>query len=110
MPQILDSPAFKKDGLLVVTFDESDGPESDSTACCGETAINTPAAGITGPGGGRIGAVLVSRWIKPGSTTTQPYNHYSLLASIEDLMHLPLLGYAGKAGLPHFGKDVYTAS
>ncbi len=110
VPKILNSPAFKKDGLLVITFDESDGPESDSTACCGETAVNTPEAGITGPGGGRIGAVLISRWIKPGSTTTQPYNHYSLLASIEDVMHLPLLGYAGKSGLPHFGKDVYTAS
>jgi hypothetical protein len=109
VPRILASPAFKKDGLLVVTFDESGGPNSDSTACCGETAVNTPLAGITGTGGGRVGAVLVSRWIKPGSTTTQPYNHYSLLASIEDAMHLPLLGYAGKAGLPHFGKDVYTA-
>jgi hypothetical protein len=109
VPRILNSPAFKKDGLLVVTFDESGGPNSDSTACCGETTVNTPLAGITGAGGGRVGAVLVSRWIKPGSITTQPYNHYSLLASIEDLMHLPLLGYAGKTGLPHFGKDVYTA-
>jgi phosphatidylinositol-3-phosphatase len=110
VPRILASPAFTKDGLLIVTFDESDGPNSDATACCGETAVNTPLAGITGPGGGRVGAVLVSRWIKPGSTTTQPYNHYSLLASVEDLLHLPLLGYAGKAGLPHFGKDVFTAS
>ena len=25
-------------------------------------------------------------------------------------MHLPLLGYAGQAGLPHFGRDVYTAT
>jgi phosphatidylinositol-3-phosphatase len=110
VPRILNSPAFKKDGLLVITFDESDGPNSDSTACCGETAVNTPAAGITGAGGGRVGAVLISRWIKPGSTTSRAYNHYSLLASIEDLMHLPLLGYAGKSGLPHFAKDVYTAS
>jgi hypothetical protein len=110
VPRILNSPAFKKDGLLVITFDESDGPNSDSTACCGEQAVNTPLAGITGPGGGRIGAVLVSRWIKPGSTTARAYNHYSLLASIEDLMHLPLLGYAGQAGLPHFGRDVYTAT
>ena len=110
VPRILASPAFKQDGLLVVTFDESDGPQSDSTACCGETAVNTPAAGITGPGGGLIGAVLVSRWIKPGSTSSRAYNHYSLLASIEDLMHLPHLGYAGQSGLPRFAKDVYTAS
>jgi hypothetical protein len=108
VPRILASPAFKKDGLLVVTFDESDSPTSDSSSCCGETAVNTPLAGITGTGGGRTGAVLISRWIKPGSTATQPYNHYSLLASIEDLMHLPYLGYAGRTGLPRFGHDVYT--
>ncbi len=111
VPRILKSPAFKKDGLLVITFDESDGPQSDASACCGETAgPNTPLPGITGLGGGRVGAVLISRWIKPGSTTTRPYNHYSLLASIEDLMHLPLLGYAGRQGLPHFGRDVYSAT
>ena len=111
VPRILASPAFKKDGLLVVTFDESDSPQSDATACCGETAgPNTPLPGITGLGGGRVGAVLISRWIKPGSTTSRAYNHYSLLASIEELMHLPLLGYAGQPGLPHFGRDVYTAT
>ena len=45
VPRILNSPAFKKDGLLVVTFDESDGPQADATACCGETAgPNTPAS------------------------------------------------------------------
>jgi hypothetical protein len=110
VPKILASPAFRQDGLLIVTFDESDSPATDSTSCCKETAVNTPLAGITGPGGGRTGAVLISRWIKPGSTTAQPYNHYSLLASIEDLMHLPYLGYAGQAGLPRFGKDVYTGA
>ena len=110
VPRILASPAFKKDGLLVVTFDESDSPTTDSSSCCGETAVNTPLAGITGTGGGRTGAVLVSRWIKPGSATAQPYNHYSLLASIEDLMHLPYLGYAGTSGLPRFGQDVYTGA
>ncbi len=110
VPRILASPAFKKDGLLVVTFDESEGADGDSTACCGEgPEPNTPLPGITGLGGGRVGAVVVSRFVKPGSTTTTSYNHYSLLASLEDLMHLPHLGFAGQAGLPRFGKDVYTA-
>lgn len=111
VPRILASPAYKKDGLLIVTFDESDGPESDSTACCGETAgPNSPVPGIDGQGGGRVGAVLVSRFIKPNSTTNRAYNHYSLLASIEKVMHVPFLGFAGKADLPRFGRDVYTAT
>jgi len=109
VPKIQASPAYKKDGLIVITFDESDSPQTDSTACCGETAgPNSPLPGITGPGGGRVGAVLLSRWIRPGTTTTTPYNHYSLLASIEDTFGLSRLGYAST--VPHtFGRDVYTA-
>jgi len=37
------------------------------------------------------------------------YNHYSLLASIEDLFCLPHLGFAAKPDLPRFGRDVYSA-
>ncbi len=97
VPLIEASPAFKDNGLLIVTSDEAEDPNLDSTACCGETA--GPAAssgknGITGPGGGLIGAVLVSPFITPGTTVTTPLNHYSTLASIEDLFGLPHLGEA----------------
>ena len=46
------SPAFKRDGLLVINFDESGGPQSDSTACCGEgPGLNALLPGLTGLGG-----------------------------------------------------------
>jgi hypothetical protein len=110
VPLILGSPAFRKDGLLIVTFDESSGPQTDASACCGELAgPNTPRPGITGPGGGRTGAVLLSPFIKPGTRSAAPYNHYALLRSIEDLFGLPYLGYAAAPGLAGFGADVYTA-
>jgi hypothetical protein len=110
VPAITSSPAFKQDGVLVITFDESDGPQSDATACCGETAgPNTPEPGITGPGGGRVGALVISPFVKGGTWSTTPYNHYSLLASIEDTFGLPYLGYAGAPGLNRFGLDVYNA-
>jgi hypothetical protein len=64
--------------------------------------------GIFGPGGGQIGAVLVSRFIKPGTVSNIPYNHYSLLRSIEDFFDLGHLGYAGQNGLKTFGSDVFT--
>ena len=35
---ITGSPAFKKNGLLEITFDESDGPQSDASSCCEEKA------------------------------------------------------------------------
>jgi hypothetical protein len=64
--------------------------------------------GIVGPGGGRIGAVLVSRYIKEGTVSEVPYNHYSLLRSVEDFFGLEHLGYAGRNGLNSFADDVFT--
>jgi hypothetical protein len=63
---------------------------------------------VVGPGGGRIGAVLISRFVKPGTVSNVPYNHYSLLRSIEDMFGLDHLGYAGQQGLKPFGADVFT--
>ena len=112
VPRILASPAYIKDGLLLIIFDESDfgGSNSDTTACCGEqSGPNTAMAGITGPGGGRVGAVALSKFVKPGSVNDNPYNHYALLRSIEDLFGLSHLGFAGQQGLKSFGTDVFNA-
>jgi hypothetical protein len=97
VPRILAAPAFKKDGLLIVTFDEA---EDDKSACCDEpTGPNTPSPGIQGPGGGRIGAVLLSPFIKAGAKSDTPVNHYGYLRSMEDFFGLEHLGYAGQDGL-----------
>ncbi len=107
VPRITSSAAFKDNGLLAITFDESDGPQSDASACCGETADpNTPLPGISGLGGGRVGAVLLSPFIRGGTVSATPYNHYSLLASTESDFGLPRLGYAG--GASTFGSDVFN--
>jgi phosphatidylinositol-3-phosphatase len=114
MPPILRSPAFNHRGLLIVTFDEAegDGADADSSACCNEKPgpnlipPNTPGALHPGPGGGRVGAVMVSPCVKPGTVSRQKYNHYSLLRSIERNFKLPYLGYAGQAGLRPFGTDI----
>ena len=109
VPKILKSPAFRKNGLLIITADESDGPGADSDACCGPaTSVNSPMPGITGPGGGKIGALLISRFVDPNSWSTTPYNHYSLLGSIEEIFGLPKLGYARDEDVDTFGLDVYN--
>ena len=119
VPLITGSPAFRDGGVLVVTFDESEGTSGASAAaCCGEQpGPNTPMPGIGGPGGGRVGAVVLSPFVRPGTVSDVPYNHYSLLRSLEDLLGVTTggadgrghLGYAGQDGLVPFGADVFTS-
>lgn len=107
VPRIVNSPVFKQDGLLIITFDEG----NDGAACCNEKPLpgGPQPGGKIGPGGGRIGAVLLSRFIAPGTQSDVEYNHYSLLRSLEDIFGLPYLGYAKDDELRTFGGDVFTA-
>jgi len=95
--EILASPSFKKDGLLVVTGDEapSSGVFEDSSSCCGQPAYPNYTAPGLGQGGGQVGALLLSPFIKGGTTNQERYNHFSLLRTIEDIFGVRHLGYAG---------------
>src|SRR5262249_26111915 len=113
VPRITTAPAFRADGMLVITFDESGTLNgAGSAACCGERPLPRAkyAPGLTGPGGGRIGAVVLSRFVRPGTVSHEPYNHYALLGTIEALFGLPRLGYANEADLRLFGADVFPAA
>jgi phosphatidylinositol-3-phosphatase len=106
VPRILHSPAFKQDGLLVITFDEG----TDGKSCCNEKPLpGGPPPGQFGPGGGRIGAVLLSPFIAPGTQSPVEYNHYSLLRTLENIFGQSYLGYAGDDQLRAWGSDVFTA-
>ena len=113
VPLIEASPAFGADGLLIVTFDESDGAGAEgSSACCAEKALAGARfqPGFSGPGGGRIGAIVLSKFVRPGTVSTVPYNHYSLLRTVEAIFGLRYLGYAAERDLHIFGADVFSAS
>jgi phosphatidylinositol-3-phosphatase len=115
VPRITGSAAFKRDGLLLVTFDEAEaeGATADASACCNEAQFpNTPNNGgpVPGRGGGRVGAVALSPFIAPGTVTSHPYNHFSTLRTVEGLFGLPFLGYAGSPDPGSFGPDVFTGS
>jgi phosphatidylinositol-3-phosphatase len=106
VPKITGSKAFKRNGLLEIVFDEAGNTETE--ACCGEMAgPSSPSPGGTGPGGGRVGGILISRYIRPGTVVKTPYNHYSSLASWETLFGLPKLAFAATV-TSTFGADVYT--
>lgn len=67
--------------MLVITFDEAEGNRAGPRGVLpGGTA------------GGRVGALVLSPFTQGGTVSDVPYNHYSLLATIEDTFSLPRLG------------------
>jgi hypothetical protein len=110
VPRITASPAFRADGMLVVTFDEAEnGNPGAADACCGQVSgPNTDQAGLDGPGGGRIGAVVLSPFVEPGSSSDQPYNQYSLERTLARIFGVAPLGYGRHAR--EFGADVWSRS
>ena len=94
VPQILASHDYRHSGALIITFDESEG--ADTRGCCGNAS------------GGKIFTTVLSRAVThPGSHTSVPYNHYSVLRTIEDAFGLDCLGRACDAGSRPLGTDVW---
>jgi hypothetical protein len=115
IPEITASKAYKENGLLVLTVDQapSGGEYGDSSSCCGQPAfpnLPAPAGGIGPPGGGQVGALLLSPFIKGGATVQDTYNHFSLLRTVEDLFGLGHLGYAGGKEVSSFAPSLFTKS
>jgi hypothetical protein len=50
----------------------------------------------------------LSPFINPGTVSNEPYNHYSLLRTVEDIYGLSHLGYAAEPDLKSLGSDVFT--
>ena len=141
IPIIQASPAYQKDGMIVINFDESADilPAGSTTtngittvtlnlpgdSCCGQVSgpnVTRPMDAILpasatvnyklhyqGVGGDRVGAIVLSKWIAPNTVSTVPYNHYSLLKSLETIFQTNgFLGYADDKNLATFGTDVFT--
>jgi phosphatidylinositol-3-phosphatase len=116
VPQILSSKAYKKGGLLAITVDQAPatGEYADSSSCCGQPRFpNLPpatgAAALSPAGGGQVGLLLLSPFIKKGGGLAQEtYDHFSLLATIEQLFSLPRLGYAGLSEVKPLSPSLFS--
>ena len=75
---ILASPAWDANSVIFITFDEG-----------------TSSTG----GGGRIPLIVVSPRTRAGTIVPATYNHYNLLATIEEAWRLPRLGHAAGAAV-----------
>jgi phosphatidylinositol-3-phosphatase len=76
---ILGSGSFTNHSLMFITWDEGD----NNLGCCDAAPVLS---------GGHIPLILIAG--VPGVVTSaRPYNHYSLLATVEKVWSLPKLGY-----------------
>lgn len=122
VPEIEASDAYEKGGLIAITFAQA--PQNvatpDTSACCATPEYPnlpspSPAPATNSPvketgGGGRVGMLLLSPFVEPGSANeTGYYNHFSFLLSVEELFGLaPPLGYAADPALTAFDSTVFN--
>lgn len=116
--QIMASPAWTGNSTIFVTWDEGSysnvspyGPMSDAGCCDSPILANPPVNPIDVSGGdlvggqvfggGRVPMIVIARQGARHFTSATRYNHYSLLATIEDNFGLTLLGAAGDTQQVH---------
>jgi hypothetical protein len=122
--EIEASPAYKTSGLIAITSAQArqDLPEPDTSACCGTPEYpNLPVPEVAPPvssgpvkesgGGGRVGMLLLSPFVAPGSVNESGYyNHFSFLLSVGELLEVtPPLGYAAEPVLTAFDSSVFNS-
>lgn len=122
--EIEASPVYEKSGLIAITSAQArqDLPEPDTSACCGTPeypglpAPEAPPPPASGPvketgGGGRVGMLLLSPFVAPGSVNESGYyNHFSFLLSMSELLEVtPPLGYAAEPALTAFDSTVFNS-
>ena len=109
--EILTSPAYHDNGLLVITADEapSSGPLEDSSSCCGQPKYPNYTQPGFGQGGGQVGALLLSPLIKGGTSSSEQYDHYSLLRTIEEIFGVRHLGYSALPAVKSFSPSLLNA-
>jgi hypothetical protein len=121
--EIEASPAYEKSGLIAITSAQArqDIPEPDASACCGTpeypnlppSEAPPPASGpvLESGGGGRVGMLLLSPFVEPGSVNEGGYyNHFSFLLSVGELLEVtPPLGYTAEPALSAFDSTVFNS-
>ncbi len=110
VPAIVESPAYEEgSSLIAITSTQAPqvGEYADPSSCCGtpeypnlpplEAAETTPGPVKPSGGGGRVGLLLISPYVEPGTVEVDGhYNHFTLLATIEELFGFTPLGYASE--------------
>jgi phosphatidylinositol-3-phosphatase len=79
---ITSSQAWTGNSVIFITWDESDFPFGDVSGCCDAV-----------PGGGHVVTLTISHSNHSARTSNVPYNHYSMLATIQQGWKLGCLAF-----------------
>jgi hypothetical protein len=91
-------------GLTTTTDTTATAPTTTTAPLSLGTGETTPTGG-----GGQVGLLLISPYVKANTIDVIDYfNHFSLLATIENMFRLHRLGYSGAPGLPLFSTSVFN--
>ncbi|MGK2877291.1 MAG: alkaline phosphatase family protein [Solirubrobacterales bacterium] len=112
-------PSAVATGPTGATGPTATGPagETGATGSSGPTGNTGPTGQLvtaaaepgTPPGGGKVGLLLLSPYIKPGNMdVTEDYNHFSLLLSIENWFATEKLGYTSQIGMGALPDSVFS--
>jgi phosphatidylinositol-3-phosphatase len=82
VPQILTSPAFGSNGVLIITYDEA--------------VTSSPNRALKVGNGGQVAFAVISPLVNDG-LYGNPWDHYSLLRTLQDGLGVSGLGYLGAA-------------
>ena len=80
--KIMASPAWGGNSAIFITWDESDFPFNDVSGCCDAV-----------PGGGHVVTLVISHSDHAARTSSVAYNHYSMLATIEQGWQIGCLAF-----------------
>lgn len=120
--EIKESLAYKDGGMIVLTATQApqEGEKPDESGCCIEPDFpNLPDAPAAEPpsgpvretgGGGRVGLLILSPFVEPGTTSEGYFNHFSLLVTIEELFELERIGYGAEPAITGFDESIFNAA
>ena len=90
--EVMSAPSWRQgNNAIVVTWDEDDYSDQGATGtgCCGFD-----------PGGGHVVTIVITNHDTGHQTDNTPYNHYSLLKTMESAFGLPCLAHACDSAVP----------
>ncbi len=127
VPAIMASPAYEEGGLILITSAQAPqaGEHPDPSACClapqypnlppvaattaTTTTPYTEESVLPSGGGGKVGLLMISPFVEPGTVVETEYaNHFTLLKTLETMFGVEPLGYAGEEEMPTLSPELFV--